>query len=316
MDVGSNDTSGFYGEGSRTQGLAAAAEDAEMLLRYAAQSGIDVPTEAVAIIARVRAGEGPLTPDVVAAFYGAYARLSAKLRPVTTETLRVPEKCTRRVLRRNGIVSVALATVVMACSITSFLTTSIAADIENGITHANELAVKLRDQVGPPRVAIDVGEICLQPKTPPDPPIPTRDVAVLTGELQDFSATTRALLTSAINLEKFNPRRELSPLDAAIPGSAWATRPREMLQLHPELIDQRAETFCKIYAYDDVRNFAKNVRADTLALYGALGAYLLPVFYALLGASAFTMRDFSERVKRRTLHRARSSACSGVSARG
>jgi hypothetical protein len=287
---------------SRTRALAEAAEDAEILLRYAAQSGIDVPAEAAAIIVRVRADEDPLTPDAVAAFYAAYARISAKLRPVTIETLRVPEACTRKALRRNGIVAVALATVVMACSITTFLTGAISVDIENGISHANELAVKLRDQVGPPRVAIDAGEICVQPNRSPDPDIPARDATVLTAELQDFSGTIRGLLTSAINLEKFNPQQEISPLDRPVPGSAWATRPREMLQLHPELIDQRAEAFCKIYAYEDVRNFAKNVRADTLAIYGALAAYLLPVLYALLGASAFAMRDFSERVKQRTLH--------------
>jgi hypothetical protein len=302
MDALSPDARPLFDRDSRTKALTAAAEDAELLLRYAAQSGINVPAETVAIIVGVRAGEDPLTPDAAAAFYGAYARLAAKLSPVTIETLRVPEKCTRRVLRRNGIVSVALATVVMVCSITSFLTTSISVDIENGISHGNELAVKLRDQVGPPRVAIAVADICTQPNGPPDPPIPTGEITVLTGELQDFAATTRALLTSAINLEKFNPRREFSPLETPVQGSAWATRPREMLQLHPELIDQRAEAFCKIYAFEDVRNFAKNVRADTLAVYGALAAYLLPVFYALLGASAFTMRDFSERVKRRTLH--------------
>lgn len=49
-----------------------------------------------------------------------------------------------------------------------------------------------------------------------------------------------------------------------------------------------------------MRNFAKNVRANALAFYGALAAYCLPVLYALLGAFAFTLRDFSERVKRRT----------------
>jgi hypothetical protein len=63
-----------------------------------------VPAEAAAIIVRVRANEGPLTPEVVAAFYAAYARLSAKLRPVIIETLRVPGACTRKVLRRSGIV--------------------------------------------------------------------------------------------------------------------------------------------------------------------------------------------------------------------
>jgi hypothetical protein len=214
----------------------------------------------------------------------------------------VSDESTHKLLRRNGLVSVVLAGVVMACSITSFLTTSISADIENGITHANELSVRLHDQVGPPHTAIDIVNICAQPSAPPDPPIPPRDVAMLTGELQDFSATIRALLTSATNLAKFNPQPELSPLVRPVKGSAWDTRPREMLQLHPELIDQRSEAFCKIYAYEDVRNFAKNVRADTIAVYGALAAYFLPVLYALLGACAFTMRDFAERVKRRTLH--------------
>jgi len=304
MDIESQDTSRPCSEDGRTKGLAAAAMDAEMMLRYAAQTGIDVPAEIATVIVRVRSDEGPLGSEAIAAFYGAYARLAAKVRPVTIDTLRVSEACTRKVLRRNGMVSVVLAVVVMACSITTFLTTSMSADIENGINHANELAVKLHDQVGPPHTAIDVANICAQPKDPPDPPIPSRDVAVLTGELQEFSGTIRALLTSAINLEKFVPQHEISPLDMDVPGSPWTTRPREMLQLHPELIDQRAEAFCKIYAYEDVRNFAKNVRAGTLAIYGALAAYFLPVLYSLLGACAFTMRDFSERVKRRTLHSA------------
>ncbi|MEO8715272.1 MAG: hypothetical protein ABI369_09690, partial [Acetobacteraceae bacterium] len=54
--------------------------------------------------------------------------------------------------------------------------------------------------------------------------------------------------------------------------------------------------------YQDVREFAQNVRADSLALYGALAAYLLPVLYALLGAFAYNLRDFSERVKHHSYH--------------
>jgi hypothetical protein len=302
MDVISPDTTPLFTSDTGTQALAAAAEDAEALLRFAAQSGIEISAETIAIIVRVRARKGPMTPEVVAAFYAAYARLAAKLSPVTIETLRVPEKCTRRILRRNGLLSVALATVVMACSITTFLTTSMSTDIETGIAHANELSVKLHDQVGPPRVPADAGEICLPPRSPPDPAIPSRDATVLTAELQDFASTIRALLTAATNLEKLNLRHETSPLDMPLADSPWVTRPRDMLQLHPELIDPRAEAFCKIYAYEEVRSFAKNVRADTLAIYGALAAYLLPMLYAVLGASAFAMRDFSDRVKRRTLH--------------
>lgn len=301
MDIGGQNTNRFP-EDSRTEGLAAAAEDAEMLLRYAAQSGIEVPAEAAAIVVQVRAGAAgaSLAPDDIARFYAAYARLAAKLRPVTVDTLRVPEASTRRALRRNGVVSILLAVAVMACSIVTFLTTSMAADIETGIQHANDLAVTLRNQVGPPSAAIGTAEICLQPTRPPDPPLQEKDIPLLTRDLQDFAATIRSLLTSGIKLERFVLQPEVSPLHAPAPGSPWAERPRRMLELNPELIDHRAEAFCKIYAYEDVRTFAKNVRANALAFYGALAAYCLPVLYALLGAFAFTLRDFSERVKRRT----------------
>lgn len=302
MDIGGQNTDSFLGGGGRTEGLAAAAEDAEALLRYAAQSGISVPADTVAALLGARAGaeSGPLPLNDAASFYAAYAQLAARVKPVTIDALRVPEASTRRALRRNGVVSILLAVAVMACSVVTFLTTSMATDIETGIQHANELAVTLRNQVGPPNAAIGIAELCLQPTHPPDPPLQEKDIPLLTRDLQDFAATIRTLLTSGIKLERFVLQQEFSPLHAPAPGSAWAERPRMMLELNPELIDHRAEAFCKIYAYEDVRTFAKNVRANALAFYGALAAYCLPVLYALLGAFAFTLRDFSERVKRRT----------------
>lgn len=302
MDIGSHNTSRPIDEDSGTEGLAAAAEDAEMLLRYAAQSGIDMPSDSVAILVRVRAGAaaGPIAPELAAAFYAAYAQLAARVKPVTIDTLRVPEACARRELRRNGVISILLAVAVMACSIVTFLTTSMSTDIDRGIQHANQLADRLRDQVGSRAAAIDATEICVPPTAASEPLIAPKDIPLLTRELQDFSGTIRALLTSAIKLNKFVLKLETSPLDTLDETSVWRVRSRELLQLHPELIDHRAETFCKLYAYGDVRNFANVVRANVVAFYGALAAYCLPVLYALLGAFAFTLRDFSERVKRRT----------------
>ncbi|MDQ2802894.1 MAG: hypothetical protein M3Y41_09495 [Pseudomonadota bacterium] len=51
-----------------------------------------------------------------------------------------------------------------------------------------------------------------------------------------------------------------------------------------------------------MRDFAENVRKASLITYGALAAYLLPVLYALLGAYAYNLRDFSEHVKQHTYH--------------
>ncbi len=304
MDIGVQNSALPEPQPGRTDTLAGAVEDAEALLRYAAQSGIDLPNETVATVisAQSAGAQGRIGAEITVAFYAAYTRLAALVQPVTIDTLRVPEAKTAASLRRIGIVSVTLAVLVIICSVVTFMTTAMSGDIEAGINHANELAVKLREQVGPPAVAITEAEICVQPTTAPNQPIPFPDKLLLTQELQDFAATTRTLVTEAGKLNFFVHYWENSPLDTPDAASPWRVRSRDLLQLHPDLIDHRAEAFCKIYAFEDVRNFAKNVRSDTLAVYGALAAYVLPVLYALLGAYAFTLRDFSERVKLRTYH--------------
>ncbi len=300
VDIGAQDSS-FATAGAGDE-VATAAAEAETMLRYASQAGIELPTETVATIVQTRAGSagGKITPDLAVAFYAAYARVAARLRPVTIDTLRVPDAETTAVLRRIGTVSVLLAVAVIVCSIITFMANAMSADIDAGISHANELAVKLRDQVGPPASGV-AATICARPTAAPEPPI-TSDKLLLTQELQDFAATIRTLMTEAIKLNYFVLKWEDSPLAKPPPGSPWKDQARALLQLNPELLDHRAETFCKIYAYEDVRNFAKNVRADVIAIFGALAAYFLPVLYALLGAYAYTLRDFSERMKQRTYH--------------
>jgi hypothetical protein len=84
----------------------------------------------------------------------------------------------------------------MACPITTFLTGAMSVDIETAINHVNELAVKLRDQVGPPRVAIDVSDICMQQNGSPDPDIQTSD-ATECAEFLDFAQSGSTRHTSA-----------------------------------------------------------------------------------------------------------------------
>ncbi len=304
MDIGGQDTNRSFATAGASDEVATAAADAETLLRYASQAGVEVPAETVATIvqARADAADGRVAPEVAVAFYGAYARLAARLKPVSIDTLRVPDADTAAALRRIGAVSVALAVLLILCSILAFMANAMSSEIDAGIGHANELAVRLRDQVGPPATAITEAQICLQPTGAPDPAIPFPDKLLLTQELQDFAATARTLLTTASKLDVLVLQWEHSPLDDPPAHSPWADRPRALMQLNPDLIDHRAEAFCKIYAYEDVRDFARNVRADASAVFGAMAAYFLPVLYALLGAYAYTLRDFSERVKLRTYH--------------
>jgi hypothetical protein len=125
------------------------------------------------------------------------------------------------------------------------------------------------------------------------------DETALIGELQDFAATIRTTLRTATKLDVFVAEWERSPLDR--PGE-WGDSAHERLELQPDLINMRKDSFCKIATYERVREFAQNVHADSLAIYGAISSYLLPVLYALLGACAYNLRDFSTRVKRRTYH--------------
>jgi hypothetical protein len=281
--------------------LAAAIEDSQELLRYAAQAGIAVSEDTVNALVHAKTclASGDVPEAATVAFYVAFTTLAAKVAPVTVDTLRTSNEKTRRSLQRNGMMAVALALVVVVFAGISSVTTAMSNDIETAIVHANTLAVQLRSEVGPPRVGNAAETTCGPATTTPDPPLGVADETPLIAKLQDFSGTIRTMLRTATKLNVFVANWETSPLD----GSAeWRNTTRERLELQPDLVNMRKDTFCKIATYEDVRQFAQNVRANILALYGAISAYLLPVLYALLGAFAYNLRDFSTRVKQRTYH--------------
>jgi hypothetical protein len=151
----------------------------------------------------------------------------------------------------------------------------------------------------------------------------TTDERQVVAELQDFAATIRYTLKDALKLDFFVFQWEKSPLDVDKKQDAkinpyisavWENNSRALLQLTPPLRDLTKEWNCKIYAYQDVREFAQSVRNDSLTVYGALAASVLPVFYALLGAMAYDLRDFSERVRRRSYHPSYSSVARMIAA--
>jgi len=282
--------------------LAAAVADAHRLLRYAAETGIVLPEATVGALVHAKActESGVLVPEpVIVAFYAAYATLASRVAPVTVDTLQVSTDSTARNLRRNGMMAVALALVVVVFSGISSVTTSMSQSIQAGITRANDLTVHLRAEVGPPKPGNAAETTCGPATTMPDPPLGLKDETALIAELQDLAGTTRTMLRTATKLNVFVANWERSPLDT--PG-AWRDTARERLELRPDLVNMRKDSFCKIATYERVRAFAQNVHAHSQAIYGGISAYLLPVLYALLGACAYNLRDFSTRVKRRTYH--------------
>ena len=82
--------------------LARAVDETQVLLRYAGQAGIEVQADAVSALmhAKICVEARRVPADVAVEFYAAYARLAARVAPVTIDTLRVSEETTRVRLRQ------------------------------------------------------------------------------------------------------------------------------------------------------------------------------------------------------------------------
>ena len=278
--------------------------DAESLLHYAAQAGIDLPEEIVKpiLVARVKMDESPLDATVVAAFLAAYAKLAARLAPVTADTVCVSNSKMGSALRANFWGAIVTTGLVVVFSLLLFITSSISKDISDGIATANNLAALARAHVGAPAPGSYGNAPCAPATKAADPEIVYTapfNVEGMIVELQSLAATIRDIHTSAIKLNWFVLFSEVNPAEPPKPPMG---DPQDALQLQPSLIDLRAAAFCKINTYQYVRNFAQNVRADSVLIYGSIATYVLPVLLALLGALAFNLRDYTLRVKARTYH--------------
>lgn len=290
--------------------LRRALDDAECLLHYASQAGIDVAPDVMTAIlsARQALEQERLGPSETAAFLSAYAKLAAKLAPVTAETVRASNEQLGTVVKGHGTLALVTTVLVVALSLLQFVTTSISKDIADGIVKTNEMAATARLHVGAPAIGNVADTQCGEATALPDPPIvlpPPLTEQDMIVELQMFAASIRDLHTNAIKLNRFVLKMEKNPFeapDASKPFDTPGGNPHDALQLPPSLSNFRAAAMCKIAAYQHVRNFAQNVRADSVLVYGSLAAYVLPVLFALLGAFAYNLRDYTSRVKARTYH--------------
>ena len=111
--------------------VAKAVADAQVVLRYAAQNGIELPADIVAPLMKAKAEveSGRASSETAVAFYGAYAKVAAKIAPVTIDTLNVPEKKTGKQLKCYGWSAVVVAALIVIFSIVTFITNSMSSDI-------------------------------------------------------------------------------------------------------------------------------------------------------------------------------------------
>lgn len=273
-----------------------AVEKALLLLMYAAEHGkkVDETTRKSILEARVGEWDDTRANNLLAAL----AQISSQLSPVTAESIRAScdqSKPTISSLRKWTII---LAIPIILFSLLSFVSSSISIAIRSDVTTANELAVKLRAELGSPQAPTG--------GTPEKPALPKGlNEGDVIAQLQQYASTVRAIDTRARQLNLFVFRAEPDPFARYRWNAKQSEEQREQnqrimkqqFQLEvaltnlPEAADKLTTT------YQDVRSFAQNILDLVSVSYGAITTCILPVLYALLGTCAYLLRCFEEELR-------------------
>jgi hypothetical protein len=261
--------------------------DAERLLKYAAEIGIDVTPDTRGAILRARtASTEGWTEDVAANLLAALTSLAARLKPVTAESLKAYHDDTRPTVHNYLVWAIILACVIIPVSVATFVTTAISTAIRDDITRANTLAVKLRAELGPPPAPGQTVDF---------PPKGVSESDVI-ADLQEYASIVRVVNARARKLNHFVfPRQRLPFEDVATPEQR-----KKFFELPVGITDPIAARDNITNTYQDVRYFAQTLLTDVAVFYGAISACILPVLYALLGTCAYLLRTFEDQMSNRT----------------
>jgi hypothetical protein len=268
-----------------------ALEDAERLLKYAAESGIDIEDDTRDHILQARSAIGAGWDEERAAnLLVALAKLAARLKPITAASLKACGDNTRPTVRNYWTVAICLAVVILPFSVASFVGSAISNAMRTDIATANDLAVKLRTQLGPPQAAT-------QPSTAgTDPGTSTNDATAI-AELQQFASTTRAIDARARQLNVLVFRTERDPFAQIRNDPQKIHDTFQLPKGLPNLVDADNDLTS---VYQDVRYFGQSLLDDVSFFYGAITVCLLPALYALLGTCAYLLRTFEQQMTTRT----------------
>ncbi len=298
----------------------AALLDADLMLKYAAERGLEVTADTVRPLLRAQAlaTAGTMTEDAQAEFYAAYGRLCRQFGDVTADTIRAcKSEHTARILHRNQRFAVILTVLIATCSVMVFVADRLSEGIHANIESANEAAARLRTTVNQADIAAAI-PADKRDQDPCDllttePSGGSRDIKTPAEiePLQHFAALVRAIHSQAIKLNwavgavglrEVDPFRNCDTFRPPETGEACRHRMVMRFELEPSVRNHAAEVLCKIRTFQSVRSFASNVQADYKAAIGGLASYAFPILYAWLGAYAFRLRLFVDTIRNRTYH--------------
>jgi hypothetical protein len=254
--------------------------DAERLVNYAAVAGINVHGNMRQQVfnAKQAIADGKTVQNPTK-FLTALTALSKKLKPVSAESLRqCIEGEAKRTLDQYKLWALLLACFIVAYSIYAFVASANCEAITKDIESANALAVTLSADI----------------ERSPDGLVGSDPQRI--RNLQQFASTFRAIHTRALG---FQESRVLAPFL----GSDRSEIVEEAsLELPPNLTELKYRNVVQdqIRIYQKVRENAKATQEQVSTSFGAITTGLLPLLYALLGATAYLIRAFDAQIKART----------------
>jgi hypothetical protein len=261
-------------------------DDANHLLAYAVQAGIEVEPDVARKIVTAEHPDGLNLPDLeIGELIAAMSKLASKLYPVTSETLRACREDAHEAIRFYQKIAIILGLVLLPTSIVSGINSGLARTINDQIGEANALVVELHS-----RSLAPVDQIA----------------ALQQITIRSRNICKRAWLFNLLNLHI----GESSPSFIQYDNTGQITARQEScnLQLPPNLystIGDKNTTPPEIitsitFDYQIIRQYATNVLGVSNIISGAIGATVLPVLYAVLGACGAVLRVFTQQLERRT----------------
>jgi hypothetical protein len=288
-------------------------EEAELLLSYAVESGVQVePAVSRSILEAGAASRAGWTEQAGTNLLTAEATLSAILKPVSVESLRNSARYRLKSLKRRVALPVTmgiLAAVIVFYSTAAFLFSAFSTKIRDNITIANPLAVKLVDELGSSEVTND--KLCPNTEAPAGPQLPgnsdssprdgTQKKYVI-SDLQTFAAAIRDMYGAAKQLNRLYPfsSRQQDPIVPADKKPFTPDDYAKVLELPAGLPDLALAATERVCVYQRVRYYAQSTEENATVYIGAVAAGILPVHYALLGAGAYVLRRLESQLRSRT----------------
>jgi hypothetical protein len=265
--------------------------DAERLLKYAAETGVEVDVSTRAAVLQARSiPYSQWTEVTIENLLDALTKLAALMKPVTAASLTAWSNDTSATVLYYLRVAIILACVIVPASIASFATSALSNSLRADIASANDLAVKLRAQLGAVPPPIPAGAT-VAPALPPGV-----NEAEIISELQEYASTIRLIDSRARELNWMVLPRVTPPVQNGRNG----TRNRAVFELDPVLANYYEARDSATATFQSVRYFAQSLLNNVSIFYGAINTCILPVLYALLGTCAYLLRNFESQMSNHT----------------